>query len=345
MAVRATGSAGSLQVTFMDDRLEFLTIPPSNPQGDFGSTVLAGLLREPKQLPPWLLYDPDGSALFEEITDLPEYYLTRTEMGLLERHADEMVEAAGCERQVVEFGSGSSRKTRLLLDALLRRNSHVSYVPIDISREFLRESSNQLLAAYPTLRIRAISAEYSDAVRALRHEGTPRLFLFLGSNIGNFEPHAAMEFLDSVVGRMHPSGRLLLGFDLVKDPQVLFDAYNDSARVTERFNKNLLLRINRELDGTFDPEAFEHHAPWVPERSRIEMHLVAKVDQAVHLRKPGKSIHFRAGESIHTENSYKYTVAHFRELCARTGLRVEHLWTDAREWFGVALLSAELPHA
>lgn len=332
------GVAGVGKVKAMEDRLTFKHIPPTTPQTDLCRAVVSGLASDPKTLPSWLLYDDAGSDLFERITELPEYYLTRLEQQILESRAEEILEAAGGERQVVEFGSGSSRKTRLLLEALLRKQGTVSYVPIDISREFLHESAQALLVDYPRLRVRALAAEYQDALDSLRHEDIPRLFLFLGSNIGNFEPAAAEAFLAGLAGRMRPDGRLLLGLDLVKDLDVLLAAYNDAEGITAAFNKNLLVRINRELDANFDPDDFRHEAPFNPLESRMEMHLVARRPHRVRLAVPGVEISFEEGESIHTENSYKYTVDGFESLARRAGLAFERVWTDPDRWFALVLL-------
>ena len=324
-------------VPTLSPALRFLDVPPDQPQKTLRSAVLEGLSRERTTLPCRFFYDDRGSALFEQICRLPEYYPTRTERAILECHAGEMIEAAGgSDLALVELGCGSAGKTRLLIAAALARQSTLHYVPIDISRDFLHFSAEELMKEYPTLSITAIAAEYDDALEVLPSHGGPRLILFLGSNIGNFERDEATAFLRRIRGRMEAGDRLLVGVDLVKDRGVLEAAYNDAAGVTAAFNKNLLRRINRALGGDFDLEQWEHRAPWVPESSRIEMWLVSRRAQTVTLE--GRAFPFRAGEGVHTENSHKHTREGFAALCGEAGLSVEARWTDAREWFAVFLL-------
>ncbi len=318
--------------------LEFVEVA-SGAQGTALRDVVAeGLSQPQKCLPCRFFYDEAGSALFEQICELPEYYLTRTEQAILERSAGEMAEAMGGEVALVELGSGSSRKTRLLLDAVLRRQRTLRYFPIDISRDFLRASAEALLEEYPRLRITAIAAEYDDGIRVLPHCEGPRVVLFMGSNIGNFEPDEAAAFLGRIRSRLLPQDRVLLGVDLLKDPKIVEPAYNDSAGVTAAFNRNLLARINRELGGCFNPALFTHHAPFVAECSRIEMRLVSRVRQQVLIRALDRSYGFREGEYIHTENSHKYAPAAIAEVCRRAGLAVQERWLDGNAWFAVMLL-------
>lgn len=322
----------------MRNRLTLVDVASSGNQDRLCDAVYAGLSATPKWLPPRLFYDPSGSELFEEITDLPEYYLTRTESAILEQRAGEIVKATGTGLTMVEFGSGSSRKTCLLIEAALARQTELHYVPIDISREFLAESAHSLLTRYEGLSITALAAEYFAAIDEIPAANGPRLILFLGSNIGNLTSAEAVEFLSRVRKVMRPEDRLLVGADQVKDPAVLFAAYNDGQGVTARFNRNLLGRINRELGGGFDLQCFEHYAPWDAEHQRIEMRLVSAVDQAVTVDDLETTFEFAEGEFIRTEWSQKYTAASFASLCAPAGLEIAEVWTDERGWFAEYLL-------
>jgi L-histidine N-alpha-methyltransferase len=297
-----------------------------------------GLSLPQKTLPCRYFYDTAGSRLFEQICRLPEYYLTRTEQAILERHAIDMLVAAGDGLAMVEFGSGSSYKTRILMNAALARQRSLHYIPIDISTAFLRESAETLLEEYGQISVTAIAGEYRDGIEVLPAHDGPRLILFLGSNVGNFEADEAVAFLAAIRSRMEPHDRILIGVDLVKDRAILHAAYNDSRGITAEFNKNLLHRINGELGGDFHIASFEHTAPFVEERSRIEMRLVSRSAQTVRIRATDHEYAFAAGEFIHTENSHKYTVDGFAGLCSRAGLGVQEQWLDGREWFGVLLL-------
>jgi dimethylhistidine N-methyltransferase len=291
-----------------------------------------------KTLPCRFFYDDAGSHLFERICQLPEYYLTRTEQKILEDRAPKMIAAAGGDLALIEFGSGSSCKTRILLDAVLDRQRRLHYTPIDISSEFLRASALSLLAAYDRLFVTALAAEYNDAIPLLPGHDGPRLILFLGSNIGNFEHEEAVGFLARIRRQMQKRDRILIGVDLVKERRILEAAYNDAAGVTEAFNKNLLLRVNRELGANFDPDRWEHAAPFVEEASRIEMRLVSPNRQAVFFGAFEQKVSFEEGEFIHTENSHKYTLASFAALCAAAGLGIQERWLDERKRFAVMLL-------
>ena len=324
--------------TLTASRLKFVAVPPARPQMLLKNVVAEGLNRADRCLPCCFFYDAVGSDLFEQICDLPEYYLTRTERAILDRYAPEIVEAAGENLAMVEYGSGSSVKTRLLLSAALDRQSELHYIPIDISGDFLRESAHGLLAAYDRLRVTAIAAEYGDAGAAVpRHHG-PRLFLFLGSNIGNFDRDGAVSFLKDVRRVMQPQDRILLGVDLLKDSAIIEAAYNDAQGVTAKFNKNLLTRINAELDADFDLNRFDHAAPFVEEHDRIEMRLVSRKAQEVRVGALNRTYRFAAGETIHTENSHKHCPNQFRLLCRTAGLEIQEQWRDARDWFSVLLL-------
>ena len=302
-------------------------------------TVYQGLSSTPKTLPPRLFYDHAGSELFEAITDLPEYYPTRTEAAILEHHAAEIVARTGEGMTMLEFGSGSSRKTRLLIEAALERQGELRYVPIDISRAFLRESAEALLSEYPRLSVTALAGEYFDAALAMPPADGPRLILFLGSNIGNLAHDDAIEFLFRLRRGMGPADRLLVGTDLVKDSATLEAAYDDPQGVTARFNLNLLSRINRELGGDFDLTRYRHVAPWDAERARIEMRLVSLEDQQVRIEDLDSQFAFAKGEAIITEWSQKYTDASFAALCVPAGLEIVDRWADERDWFAEWMLA------
>ena len=318
-------------------RLNFVSAA-NGPQTLLKNVVAEGLNRPDRRLPCCFFYDSAGSDLFEQICDLPEYYLTRTERAILDRYSPEMIDAAGENLAIVEYGSGSSAKTRLLLSAALERQSGLHYVPIDISGNFLRQSAEILLKDYARLRITAIAAEYADAGAVVPNHDGPRLFLFLGSNIGNFDRDGAVSFLKNVRQVMQPRDRILLGVDLLKDSAIIEAAYNDRQGVTAKFNKNLLVRINAELDADFDLDAFEHSAPFVEEHDRIEMRLVSKKAQEVRIGALNQTHRFEEGEYIHTENSHKHCPNQFRLLCRAAGLEIQEQWRDARDWFSVLLL-------
>jgi len=292
----------------------------------FAEAVRTGLGARPRSLPPRYFYDAEGTRLFDRICDLPEYYVTRTEMAILRRHAQELP----VPDTVIEFGGGTGAKTRLLFDAFFHSSPHMTYVPVDISKTALLDSARPLLETYPQLRIHAIQAEFERAFDLIPRE--PSLVLFLGSNIGNFSPGESRRFLSALRGH-----QLLVGFDMQKDHDVLHAAYNDSQGVTARFNLNLLARINRELDGTFELSAWEHLSFYDQRENRIEMHLVSKCSQEVHIA--GEAYLFDADERIHTENSHKYSVGQIHDLAAQSGLRVEKVWMDEEGWFSVVLLS------
>ncbi|MGD0975853.1 MAG: L-histidine N(alpha)-methyltransferase [Candidatus Korobacteraceae bacterium] len=315
--------------------------------------VLGGLSQPRKSLPPKLFYDARGSALFEQICELPEYYLTRTERAILESNIDVIAAAAGNVHTVVELGAGSASKTALLLQALARRDGLVTYVPIDVSGSALRAAARQLRAQLPRLRLAPVVADYTCGVpippqRAQprrvpgtppREDTAPRLILYIGSSIGNFDPMEAAALLARVRRTMQAADRLLLGVDLAKSPQVLLPAYNDAQGVTAAFNKNILHRINRELEGDFDLDRFHHVAVWNQQESRVEMHLKSTVAQQVWLSSLPRSFCFEAGETIHTENSYKYTPAMLRWLFGAASMTSLQSWTDDRHWFELHMLA------
>ena len=302
--------------------------------------VLLGLSAEPRRLPAKLFYDAAGSRLFEEITRTPEYYPTRTERAILEDHAAEIARAAGTNLTLVELGAGSASKTRVLISAILRRQLRLEFHPVDVSPAALKEALSSLNGDFTNLKVSPIVADYTDHVPRLDSLPGRKLVLFIGSTIGNFEPQQAVRFLQRVRRSLQPGDALLIGFDMVKDAQVLHAAYNDAAGVTAQFNKNLLARINRELDADFDLDEFNHVAFWNRRASRIEMHLESRVDQSVRVRDLNRTFHFSFGERIHTENSYKFTTSSSRKLVRLSGFKMEQTWTDPQEWFSVVLARA-----
>ncbi|MBD3671141.1 MAG: L-histidine N(alpha)-methyltransferase [Gammaproteobacteria bacterium] len=306
------------------------------PQTDHIGETIEGLSKKQKQLPPKLFYDEKGSKIFDQICEQPEYYPTRTEIEILRQNAREIAEYCSDNNLLLELGSGASKKIRILLETL-RPNS---YVGVDISKEFLIESTTRLAKDYPWLDVHATCADFSHDLDLTHCPDNQRILAFFpGSSIGNFTPTEAQLFL----GRLHkligPGGLLLIGVDLVKDIDILNAAYNDSHGVTARFNLNLLERLNFELDANFDLERFQHYAFFNPHHSRIEMHLVSRDEQTVHLG-PHR-FDFRKGESIHTENSYKYTIDGFEEMARNTGWRPVKFWTDDAQKFSIQLFSTE----
>ncbi|RYU57601.1 L-histidine N(alpha)-methyltransferase [Methylolobus aquaticus] len=303
---------------------------------DFRSEVLVGLSRPQKSLSPKFFYDGEGCRLFEAICDLPEYYLTRTEMHILTRHAGDIATALGAPVTLIELGSGSSRKVRLLLDAVGPRR----YVPLDIARDHLFASASAIARDYPWLDVRPICVDYSHPFEFPDiADDSRRIAFFPGSSIGNFAPDEAVELLRSVASLLGRDGGLLIGYDLKKDPAVLHRAYNDAAGLTAAFNLNLLRRINRELEGDFELGRFDHSAHFAIDDGRVEMHLVSRVDQVVGVS--GQLFKFAAGESIHTENSYKYGMDQFISLAATAGFHPLKTWTDPAHLFCVQLFGLD----
>lgn len=300
-------------------------------ESEFAQAVIEGLSKAQKSLPCRYFYDARGSALFEEITRLPEYYPTRTEAGILKKHAAEMVDTIGEGELLVEFGSGSSLKTEILLD---RISASIAYVPIDVSEAALIDAEARLADRYAALDVRPIVADFSqpialpDDLAARRKTG-----FFPGSTIGNLSPEEA-EGLLAIFGRaLGESGRLIIGVDLKKDPRNLVRAYNDATGITAAFNLNLLRRINRELGANFEESQFHHEATFDPLKGRIEMHLVSSRVQKVDIC--NRVFRFKAGESIHTENSYKYTIEQFRDVGRAAGWQPQRVWTDPDQQFSV----------
>jgi dimethylhistidine N-methyltransferase len=308
---------------------------PFADESSFASDVLAGLSTRPKHLSPKYFYDEPGSQLFEQITELPEYYPTRCELSILREHASDIARVFAPKTALIEFGSGSTRKARILLAAA---PAIEAYVPVDISAEMLSQEAAQLQHDRPRLRVLPVAADFTMPFRLPNAiVGMARAGFFPGSTIGNFEPHAACAFLAHAARMLGRKAVLVIGVDLIKDPKILNAAYDDAAGVTAKFNLNLLVRINRELGGDFDLDAFSHEAFYNSERRRIEMHLASCRRQKV--RVAGRVIEFRAGETIHTENSYKYTIESFGALARGAGWTPVEVWTDARGYFSVHALT------
>jgi L-histidine Nalpha-methyltransferase len=305
--------------------------------------VLNGLTERPKTLSPWLFYDEAGSRLFEEITELPEYYVTRTERQILAQHADEIVAAAagGRNLSMIELGAGTATKTGLLLNAAVGLQGSVTYYPIDVSETALEEARTRLEEELPRVTVEPIVADYTEGMRQSgASQAGRRLVLYIGSSIGNFSPADAIEVLRGVRAQLMPGDCLLLGTDMVKDVNLLLAAYDDAAGVTARFNMNVLVRINRELDANFNPKLFRHRARWNEGHSRIEMHLESLLAQKVALRALDMEVRFSLGETIHTENSYKFTDQRVTALLTRAGFKLQRQWSDPEKWFTVYLAAA-----
>jgi len=308
-----------------------IPVPP------YTEEVILGLTSPHKTLPCKLFYDEIGSALFEEITRLPEYYPTRTELEILGKYSREISLAAGSPISVVELGAGTATKTEMLLRAISRRQMRVKFFPVDISPSAISEATKRLRAELPGALVRPVVADFSDGFHFLNEISGRKLVLYLGSSIGNFDWNEAIALLRKVRDQLCPGDALLLGTDMVKSPEILVPAYDDAQGVTEQFNKNILRRINREFHGNFDLDSFRHIAEWNPERSRMQIYLESCRQQVVTLTATGTTVRFRAGERIHTENSNKYTLNMVQQLLCVSGFRLEKSWFDEREWFGLHL--------
>jgi len=324
-----------------DPRLYIHNLVRRDPLTGLAEDVRKGLSAQPKRFLPKYFYDELGSQLFEAICLLPEYYLTRAENEILQRYSDEIVAAISGQKTLVEMGSGSASKTRLIIEALLRRQSELLFMPVDISATALESSSRILLQSYPRLTIEAYAADYFAGLAELgKRPRTRTLALFLGSNISNFDPDEALRFLRAMRSVLQKGDALLLGADLKKDPAILDAAYNDALGVTSAFNLNVLARINRELGGTFDLRAFKHRAFYNQSEGRVEIYIESLADQRVRIEKLDLEIEFAAGELIHTENSYKYDKANIAHLAVATGFELSRTWLDSEERFSSNLLLA-----
>jgi len=298
----------------------------------FRADVLEGLSQRPKRLSSKYFYDEEGSRIFDQICELDEYYVTRTEMQIMERHVEEMADAIGSNSMIIEPGSGSSLKTRLLLE---HAAPGTSYVPIDISREHLFRCAEQIAFEFPQINVTPLHADFCQSIDLPPEadNGQRRVVYFPGSTIGNFEVPLAQRILEQIAHLVQPDGGLLIGFDLRKDVNVLERAYDDRRGVTAAFNLNLLHRINNELGGTFDIDSFRHRAIFNDEASRIEMHLVSEREQTA--RVGDHQFHFEQGESICTEYSHKYSIEGFSEMLERVGFQEQQIWIDPRKYFAI----------
>jgi L-histidine Nalpha-methyltransferase len=305
-------------------------------EDDFEQALLAGLRATPRRISPKFFYDAPGARLFDQICELPEYYPTRTEFALLERYAEEMAVAIGPRADVIEFGAGSMSKIRLLLRAL---RDPVRYLAVDISAEHLHHHAELLQRDFPALEITPMAADFTRRLSLPVAATMPRskVGFFPGSSIGNFAPAEACNFLRAAARTLRGGG-LLIGVDLIKAPAVLHAAYNDAQGVTAAFNKNLLARANRELAADFNLDGFAHYAFYNPTEARIEMHLISRHEQQVHIG--GETFDFAAGETLHTENSYKYSVQSFQTLAREAGFEPRQVWCDDHDWFSVHWLVA-----
>ena len=318
---------------------------PEAAQTPVGSEAFIGLTARPKTLSPWLFYDEEGSRLFEAITELPEYYLTRTERAIFAANADEILAAAaegsaGRPLAMIELGAGTAAKTGLLLRAAVQRQGAVDYLAIDVSESALAEARQRIETEIPGVTVSSCVADYTGAMEEIPAKGKRRMVLYIGSSIGNFEPADAVHVLREVRRRLDQGDKLLLGADHVKERSVLVRAYDDEAEVTAAFNKNVLTRINRELGGNFNPRLFRHRARWNHEHARIEMHLESLIAQQVTIEALELDVRFARGETIHTENSYKFTTKAVVSMLEQAGFTLTQCWSDEREWFGVYLATA-----
>ncbi len=319
-----------------------LTAPTRNekaaPNSVFLQEVLQGLQQPQKELPCKYFYDERGSRLFDQICELEEYYPTRTEAHIMCAHGAAMADCIGPHSRLIEYGSGSSTKTRILLNHLFAQKcAPAAYVPLDISREHLLRSARRLEVEYPDLNVLPVCADYTKQFSLPEAAALKTVVYFPGSTIGNFHPHEAQLFLKHIAEVCGADGGLLIGVDLEKDARILEAAYNDKLGVTADFNLNVLRHINRELGADFNMKQFAHHAPYNYEKHRIEMHLISRCRQQVNIA--GNMIHFAAGETIYSESSYKYTPARFEKLAASAGWNVEQIWTDEKALFSVQYLT------
>jgi len=312
-----------------------IATPLSATANEFRDALLSGLCSVPKAIPCKYFYDAEGSRLFDQICNLPEYYPTRTEIALLRAHSAEIAALAGPSVEIIEFGAGAGEKIHIVLDAL---ESPRAYIPVDVSDFWLEAAAERLASAYPHLAIYPVTADFGSRLRWPFSSTARRIGFFPGSTIGNFTPAQARDFL-SATAQLLRGGALLIGVDLVKDPTTLHAAYNDAAGVTAAFNRNLLARANRELDATFDVMSFSHYAFYNPVPRRIEMHLISGIQQ--HATISGRSIHFAKGDAVLTEYSYKYNVDEFQELAASAGFVPRALWCDSDRLFSIHWLESE----
>ena len=303
----------------------------------YAAEVEEGLAKSQKTLPSKLFYDAVGSELFEEITRLPEYYLSRTELKILQERGDEIAQAAGPNVAVVELGAGTATKTSTLLLALARKQIRTSYFPVDISPSALAKAKIEVKRNSPAAFVHPVVADFSEGFGFLRDIPGRRLVLYLGSSIGNFDPGPAVAMLAGVRQELNPGDSLLLGTNMVKDPAIMVPAYDDAQGITAQFNKNILGRLNRELGAAFNLDTFRHIARWNSLQSRMEMHLESMVRQTVEIELLQSRIKFAAGERIHTEDSHKYTMKMVNKMLKAAGFSRDQKWFDEKKWFSLHL--------
>lgn len=319
-----------------------------NINDEFRTDIIKGLNNpHQKSIPSKYLYDTLGSQLFELITVQPEYYPTRTELKILEINSADLIKSIAKDIVLIELGSGSSKKTHYLFDQILRKQNKLFYFPIDISINFLNSIVTDLESSNRNLVVKGIPDDYIYGIKKCNNilfennisfDTFSRLIVFFGSSIGNFEPEDARDFLRNIRLNMHDKDFLLIGFDLIKEANLIESAYNDKAGITSKFNLNLLNRINKELGGNFRPEKFFHEALYNTKKNRIEMHIKSKLDQSIRICGTDKPFYFATGETIHTENSYKYDETKIESLATRSGFTIEKIFSDENNWFDLVLL-------
>jgi L-histidine N-alpha-methyltransferase len=302
--------------------------------------VVSGLTSARKTLPCKLFYDDRGSALFEEITQLPEYYLTRTELEILQDKSHEIAHAIGSPVSIIELGAGTATKTGTLLGAFARRQMRLKYYPVDISPAALDDAKKRIKLDCPSAVVKPVVADFAHGFAFLKNIPNCKLVLYLGSSIGNFDWNDAVSMLKSVREQLAAGDTLLLGTDMVKPAKFLVPAYDDAQGITAEFDKNILMRLNREFGGDFDLSSFRHIAEWNPSASRMEIYLESTRSQVVFLKTLDLAVGFRKGERIHTENSYKYTLQMVEQMLCVSGFKLARSWFDRREWFGLHLARA-----
>jgi L-histidine Nalpha-methyltransferase len=327
-------------MTTSSPAFDLALLPAERAREELIRDVQTGLLSRPRSLKPWMFYDELGSQLFERITTLAEYYPTRTERSLLERHADSIVASACAGSQllrIVELGAGTASKTCLLLAAAARRRISVVYMPLDVLADALEVACRNVECTFPGVLIEPVVVNYVNTPPQLEEFDGPTVALYLGSSIGNFLPEESRTILRNLGSQLRGEDALVLGTDLVKDESTLVAAYDDNEGVTAAFNLNILSRLNRELGADFDPAGFRHCARWNRLESRIEMHLESTCDQDVQIAAAELELDFRSGETIHTENSYKFTNETLGALLSDTDFAIESAWKDERDWYALTL--------
>jgi dimethylhistidine N-methyltransferase len=320
---------------------EAKSLAPLNAREALIDEVWRGLRKQPRSLVPWMLYDSEGSRLFECITTLPEYYPSRTERDILANHAGAIITATGSDYsrplRLLELGAGTAAKTGILLRAAARLRDEVIYIPVDVSSDALDEACNSIGCMLPDVQLRPMVANYVTHPPKIEQFKGTTLAMYIGSSIGNFSPKEARTILHNLRSELRPGDALLLGTDLVKDEATLVRAYDDRAGVTAAFNLNVLHRLNRELGANFDTDCFRHRARWNCVESRMEMHLESTRDQRVNIPAAQLSVQFAAFETIHTESSYKFTRKTLGALLDDAGFTIERTWTDPRQWYALTL--------